>query len=118
MTISASVLSSAIDRARATVPAARYRIRYGESGDHEVDAFQPDATRNESENLLDGTAKGVRRMLMIKLADCDPWTPPGDGDRVTLLTYAGEKIDDYFVLPHSDDPTGTFRRLTLGEESA
>ena len=118
MSITNAMIANIVTQARATLPGAVYTIAYGDGGQQTVSGFQPDGTQNTSLGSLDGAIDGLRAEIIITLSDCAPWTPPCDGDMITIFTPAGVEVGRFTVLGHRDDPTGTVRHLSYGEDSA
>ena len=118
MSITAAMIAGVLSAARTVLPGAIYTIHYGDGGQQTVSGFQPDGTQNTSLGALDGAIEGLRAEVIITLSDCDPWTPPCDGDMITIFTPADVEVGRFTVLGHHDDPTGTVRRLAYGEEAA
>lgn len=120
MPITAAMIAGVITHARTTFPTLACNVLYGDNGEHEVSAFHSSPIRSRSETDLDGIVEGMRGELIITLSDCDPWTPPADGDAIALSDTDDNVIGRYYVLGHDDEGTSpaVFRRLYYGEESA
>ena len=120
MPITAAMIAGVITQARTTFPTRACNVIYGEGGEHTATAFHSSPIKSNSDSELGGVIEGKRGELIITLSDCDPWTPPADGDAIALSDTDDNVIGRYYVLGHDDEGTSpaVFRRLYYGEESA